>query len=72
MGQSTEINDMSGRSSAGRGSEQMSAQTQQSTDDAKGRAKRLPPVNKRVFISAAVGTLVITVWAFFAPANAQA
>ncbi|QQT70557.1 choline/carnitine/betaine transporter [Mycobacteroides abscessus subsp. abscessus] len=72
MGQSTEINDMSGRSSAGRGSEQMSAQTQQSTDDAKGRAKRLPPVNKRVFISAAVGTLAITVWAFFAPANAQA
>ena len=38
----------------------MSAQTQQSTDDAKGRAKRLPPVNKRVFISAAVGTLAIT------------
>ncbi|RAE97653.1 cell division protein CrgA, partial [Burkholderia multivorans] len=30
---------MSGRSSAGRGSEQMSPQTQQSTDDAKGGKK---------------------------------
>ncbi|RAE69535.1 high-affinity choline transporter BetT, partial [Burkholderia multivorans] len=49
----------------------MSPQTQQSTDDAKG-GKKLPPVNKRVFISAAVGTVGITLWAFLAPVNAQA
>ena len=32
----------------------------------------LPPVNWRVFIAAAVGTLAITLWAFFAPTNAEA
>lgn len=36
-----------------------------------GAKKVLPPVNKRVFIAAAIGTLAITVWAFFAPENAE-
>ncbi|MCF2574005.1 choline BCCT transporter BetT [Brevibacterium sp. UCMA 11754] len=37
-----------------------------------GVKKALPPVNKPVFIAAALGTLAITLWAFFAPANAEA
>ncbi|WP_210603184.1 choline BCCT transporter BetT [Brevibacterium oceani] len=32
----------------------------------------LPPVNKPVFIAAALGTLAITVWALIAPTNAEA
>ncbi|MCD1285474.1 MULTISPECIES: choline BCCT transporter BetT [unclassified Brevibacterium] len=32
----------------------------------------LPPVNKPVFIAAALGTLAITIWALIAPTNAEA
>src|SRR5699024_2720839 len=31
-----------------------------------------PPVNKRVFIAAAIGTLAITIWALISPSNAEA
>ena len=55
----------------------MSASLDTPPGDSKGETKggakpSLPPVNKRVFIAAALGTLAITLWALIAPANAEA
>ncbi|UZD61694.1 BCCT family transporter [Brevibacterium sp. JSBI002] len=43
-----------------------------SKGDAKGKRPSLPPVNKRVFIAAALVALAITVWALISPTNAEA
>ncbi len=41
-------------------------------DKAKAAQKKvLPAVNKKVFFSAAIGTLAVTLWALFAPTNAE-
>ncbi|MGO2154071.1 MAG: BCCT family transporter, partial [Brevibacterium aurantiacum] len=50
----------------------MSAAIDKTTDKPeKGVKKVLPQLNKPVFISAAIVTLAVTMWAFFAPTNAQ-
>src|SRR5699024_757500 len=51
----------------------MSASVDSSPSEPKGDAQTSrPPVNKRVFIAAAVGTLAITIWALISPSNAEA
>ena len=51
----------------------MTAPVDRTAETPKAGAKKiLPPVNKQVFISAAVVALAVTLWAFFAPANAEA
>ncbi|MDN6747162.1 MAG: choline BCCT transporter BetT [Brevibacterium sp.] len=50
----------------------MSAAVDKPAEKSKKGAKAvLPPVNKPVFIAAALGTLAITIWALIAPANAE-
>ena len=51
----------------------MSASVDSSPSEPKGDAQTSrPPVNKRVFIAAAIGTLAITIWALISPSNAEA
>lgn len=50
----------------------MSAAVDKPAEKSKKGAKAvLPPVNKPVFIAAALGTLAITIWALIAPTNAE-
>ena len=54
----------------------MSASVDTPPGDPKGEAKAkvkpsLPPVNKKVFLAAALVALAITVWALISPTNAE-
>ncbi|PCC17610.1 choline BCCT transporter BetT [Brevibacterium aurantiacum] len=51
----------------------MTATVDKPAKSPKGGVKKvLPPVNKPVFIAAALGTLAVTIWGFLAPANFEA
>lgn len=51
----------------------MSTTTDRSAEKPKQKDKSAqPPVNKPVFIAAALGTLAITIWSLIAPTNAEA